>query len=316
MNISMAANVVLLIVKIVASAYSGSLAVVASTVDSVMDLVSGGIVYVSAMMAARRDVHSFPIGKSRYEPLGVIVFAALMAAASLQLISQGAMQLSKGLGSGAAGSEAATAAAEDLKGERGNVTFAVLACVILVKGALFVWCRSLRFLSSSVGALALDHFNDVVTNLLPLFAVLITSNFPPYWWVDPAIAVLMSIYMVSIWTEAAREQISLIAGRAATPREIAEVTFLALTHSASVLAVDTVLCYQLGNKLQAEVDIVLPEDTPLRESHDVGELLQFRVEALLNIERCFVHLDYEWQHSKDDEHYNPYLQPNYAPGED
>lgn len=73
---------------------------------------------------------------------------------------------------------------------------------------------------------------------------------PALWWFDPVAAILMSLYMVWMWCDAARTQIALITGQVATSRELGEITFLALTHSPSILAVDTILAYQLGNKLQ------------------------------------------------------------------
>jgi divalent metal cation (Fe/Co/Zn/Cd) transporter len=36
---------------------------------------------------------------------------------------------------------------------------------------------------------------------------------------------------------------------------------------------------------------------PLREAHDIGEALQEKLERLPEIERAFVHLDYEFTHS-------------------
>ena len=43
--------------------------------------------------------------------------------------------------------------------------------------------------------------------------------------------------------------------------------------------------YHFGSRLLVEVDIVLPEDMPLRESHDIGESLQIAIENLDNVER-------------------------------
>lgn len=46
--------------------------------------------------------------------------------------------------------------------------------------------------------------------------------------------------------------------------------------------------------------VVMPESTPLKESHDLGMELQYEIEAQEDVERCFVHIDYE---SRDyDEH--------------
>lgn len=306
-NLSFAANVALLAIKVYAATASGSLAVIASTVDSVMDLVSGFVVWLSSYLAQKRNPYMFPVGKSRYEPISIIVFAALMGAASLQLISQGVDQLTKGFASADAG-----------RAETDYRTYIVLATIIGVKGTLFVFCSAIKKYSTSVAALALDHFADVITNGAPLIAVLLAHYYSDYWWLDPVAAILMSVYMVWMWADAAKAQIMLITGQAATPREISEITFLALTHSPAIKYVDTVLAYQLGNKLQVELDIVLPRNMPLDESHDIGESLQKKVEWTLdNVERCFVHADYEWMdHKKDDEHYNPYDQPAYAPPED
>ena len=41
------------------------------------------------------------------------------------------------------------------------------------------------------------------------------------------------------------------------------------------------------------------EGPTLREAHDIGESLQMKIEALELTERCFVHLDYEWNHAPE-----------------
>ena len=48
-----------------------------------------------------------------------------------------------------------------------------------------------------------------------------------------------------------------------------------------------------------EVEIVMTPETPLSESHDVGIVLQHKIERLEQVERCFVHVDYQ-QRDVDD----------------
>ena len=38
--------------------------------------------------------------------------------------------------------------------------------------------------------------------------------------------------------------------------------------------------------------MVLPGDMPLKDAHDIGEDLQNKIEALPEVERAFVHLDW------------------------
>jgi divalent metal cation (Fe/Co/Zn/Cd) transporter len=63
--------------------------------------------------------------------------------------------------------------------------------------------------------------------------------------------------------------------------------------------IDTVRAYTFGSHYFVEVDIVLPCDMPLREGHDIGEALQEKLERLPEIERAFVHLDYEFTHQPE-----------------
>ena len=51
--------------------------------------------------------------------------------------------------------------------------------------------------------------------------------------------------------------------------------------------------------LQNQVDIELPEDLPLKEAHAIGESLQIKIEELPEVERAFVHLDFECEHKPE-----------------
>ena len=66
-----------------------------------------------------------------------------------------------------------------------------------------------------------------------------------------------------------------------------------------MLAIDTVRAFHLSFGFLVEVDIVLPEDMLLHEAHDIGEALQIKLEALPDVERAFVHLDYEVTHAPE-----------------
>lgn len=51
--------------------------------------------------------------------------------------------------------------------------------------------------------------------------------------------------------------------------------------------------------LLKQVDIELPEELPLKESHAIGETLQIKLEKLQEVERAFVHLDFECDHKPE-----------------
>lgn len=47
------------------------------------------------------------------------------------------------------------------------------------------------------------------------------------------------------------------------------------------------------------MDIELPEELPLKEAHAIGETLQIKIEKLSEVERAFVHLDFECEHKPE-----------------
>ncbi|KAG6535210.1 hypothetical protein ZIOFF_000174 [Zingiber officinale] len=87
--------------------------------------------------------------------------------------------------------------------------------------------------------------------------------------------------------------------RSAAPGYLQKLTFLCWNHHKAIRQIDTVRAYTFGSHYFIEVDIVLPSEMPLREAHVIGEALQEKLEQLPEIERAFVHLDYEYTHKPE-----------------
>ena len=94
----------------------------------------------------------------------------------------------------------------------------------------------------------------------------------------------------------------MLTGHTARPDFLSKLTWLAMNHHEKVTYVDTVRAFHFGNDFLVEVDIVLPGEMQLMEAHDIGESLQRRIENIGEVERAFVHLDYEVEHNPKNEH--------------
>lgn len=73
----------------------------------------------------------------------------------------------------------------------------------------------------------------------------------------------------------------------------------AMTHSPLILALDTVRAYHSGPRIIVEVDVVMAPLETLRAAHDVAEALQVKLESLPDVERAYVHVDYETSHKPE-----------------
>ncbi|XP_022743164.1 metal tolerance protein 11-like [Durio zibethinus] len=287
-RISNIANMVLFAAKVYASVRSGSLAIIASTLDSLLDLLSGFILWFTAFSMSTPNPYQYPIGKKRMQPLGILVFASVMATLGLQIILESLRTM---------------VSDEDefnLTKEQERWVVGIMLGVTLVKLLLVFYCRS--FSNEIVKAYAQDHFFDVITNIIGLVAVLLANYIDD--WIDPVGAIVLALYTIRTWSMTVLEKVNSLVGRSAAPEYLQKLTYLCWNHHKAIRRIDTVRAYTFGSHYFVEVDIVLPVNMPLQEAHDIGESLQEKLELLPEIERAFVHLDYEYSHKP--EHAQPH----------
>eukprot|EP01103_Thecamoeba_quadrilineata_P010794 TRINITY_DN2429_c0_g1_i2.p1 TRINITY_DN2429_c0_g1~~TRINITY_DN2429_c0_g1_i2.p1 ORF type:complete len:285 (+),score=68.04 TRINITY_DN2429_c0_g1_i2:27-857(+) len=186
-RLSLLVNVVLFIAKLFASYSSGSLSVISSAVDSFLDLFSGFVLWYTTRKTFTNP-YDFPAGKkTRMEPLGVIVFAAVMGTAVLQLVSQAAEQLYIGFSQ------------HQVNGQSLSfIDIGILVSVVCVKFCLWIFCSMVKN-SPAAAALAQDHRNDVFTNTFAMFTAFMGTWV--FWWFDPLGAGLIGLYIVVFWAK-------------------------------------------------------------------------------------------------------------------
>ncbi|KAL4597867.1 hypothetical protein ACB092_11G018900 [Castanea dentata] len=273
------ANVVLFAAKLFVSIQSRSLAVIASTLDSLLDLLSGFILWFTAHAMRNPNQYRYPIGKNRMQPVGIIVFASVMATLGLQILLESGRQFME-----------KTQPEKDPEKEKWMI--GIMVSVTIVKFMLVVYCRG--FKNDIIRAYAQDHFFDVITNSIGLAAAILAIRY--YWWIDPTGAVMIALYTMNTWTKIVIENVWALIGRTAPPEFLAKLTYLIWNHHEDIKHIDTVRAYTFGSNYFVEVDIVLPQDMLLNKAHDIGESLQEKLEQLPEIERAFVHIDFEYSH--------------------
>ncbi|TYJ02690.1 hypothetical protein E1A91_A13G247000v1 [Gossypium mustelinum] len=282
MKISNYANIVLLAFKLYATIKSGSIAIAASTLDSLLDLMAGGILWFTHSSMKNTNIYKYPIGKLRIQPVGIVIFAAVMATLGFQVFVQAVEQL------------IADEPTEKMSADKLMWLYTIMLSATFVKLALWIYCKSST--NKIVRAYAKDHYFDVVTNVVGLLAAVLGDKF--YWWLDPAGAIALAIYTITNWSGTVMENAVSLVGQSAPPEFLQKLTYLVIRHP-QVKRVDTVRAYTFGVLYFVEVDIELPEDLPLKEAHTIGETLQIKIEKLPEVERAFVHLDFECEHKPE-----------------
>ncbi|GJV90348.1 hypothetical protein Tco_1538161 [Tanacetum coccineum] len=82
----------------------------------------------------------------------------------------------------------------------------------------------------------------------------------------------IAVYTISTWSRMVMEKMKQLIGRSAPLNFLSKLTYLIWIHHADML---------------------------LNKAHKIGEMLQEKLEQLAEVERAFVHIDFEFSHVTD-----------------
>lgn len=141
------------------------------------------------------------------------------------------------------------------------------------------------------------------------------------WWIDPMGATVLAILIIGLWGHTAYRRSSTIllltsrwtsiVNRDFSRSEIftaSDVYYVNSRHAdtpnryMSSVSFWTCNIARMRGWLQGviiEVDIVMHPLSTLRETHDVSQALQDKLELLPGVERCYIHCDFETEHKPE-----------------
>lgn len=271
---NLAANTILLILKIIVTVLTSSLSVIASLVDAVLDFLSTAIVWTTTRLISRQDQYAYPVGRRRLEPIGVLVFSVIMITSFFQVALEGFQRMTSG---------------NHTIVELTIPAITIMSSTVVIKFLCWLWCRFIK--NSSVQALAQDAMTDVVFNIFSIIFPLV-GYYAKVWWFDPAGGIILSLYVMINWSRTSTTHIRNLTGAAASADQRNILLYLTMRFAKTIKQIQGLQAYHAGDKLNVEVDVVLDESTSLRDSHDLGESLQYVLESVPTVDRAFVHLDY------------------------
>ena len=275
--LNFAANAILLAGKIAVIVLTSSLSVLASLVDAALDFLSTAIVWTTTKLIARKDEYRYPVGRRRLEPLGVLVFSVIMITSFFQVFLECINRLTSG---------------DHSIVQLGLPAIIIMASTVFLKLGCWLWCRLIK--NSSVQALAQDAMTDVVFNIFSIIFPLV-GYYASLWWLDALGGLALSIYVIVNWSTTSSTHIKHLTGAAASADDRNILLYLTMRFARTIKGIQGCQAYYAGDKLNVEVDVVLDEGMTLRDSHDLGESLQYVLESVPTVDRAFVHLDYaDW----------------------
>uniref|UniRef100_A0A6B2L8J1 Uncharacterized protein n=1 Tax=Arcella intermedia TaxID=1963864 RepID=A0A6B2L8J1_9EUKA len=264
---------------------SRSISILGILLGSILEFISGLMNHLSRrwQIIKTKDYYTYPVGKRRLETLTIIVFSTSMVTLTGELLIRSVQKMAYPL---------------SISLSFGYLSISLVTLTVLLK--FLLWVNGKRHNSARVQELAQDHLMDIFADTIGLLCGLLGYYYWPL--LDPIGGLVLGLFMMTKWALTGIQNVQLMSGKTADPQILTMLTHIAAFHHPKIKAVDSVRAYYVSNRLVVEIDIVLPEDMKLKEAHDIGESLQYKIEKLPGIERAFVHLDFEIEHRHLDEH--------------
>ncbi|KAF2728596.1 hypothetical protein EJ04DRAFT_91549 [Polyplosphaeria fusca] len=281
---SFVANISLAALQLFAAISSRSLSLFTTMADSLFDPLSNLTLILCARAVKRVDARKFPSGKARIETAGNISFCFIMITVSVVLIVESIREF-------------ATHKKTDNTNHFHLESVLAVCVAFATKFALFLYCWAIRNKYSQVRILWEDHRNDLFINGFGILTSVGGAKLR--WWIDPMGACILSFLIIFLWSRTAYSEFQLLIGVSADTSMLQLITYISMTHSPLVKQIDTVRSYHSGPRLIVEVDIVMEAEESLQATHDIAEELQIKLESLPDVERAYVHVDYETSHAPE-----------------
>ncbi len=180
-TVSITAAVLLALIKIVVAVTSGSMAVLASAVDSLLDIVMSGVNLVAIRHAEQPADECHPFGHGKFETLATLFQALVILATGGWIVFEAGNRLYSGRQS------------LDVNQGIGILAFGALAAWGI---SSYLKRAAVRSDSSALAADSLHFRMDIFSNLGLLVGMLLISWFDLPW-LDPTLSILVAAYILS-----------------------------------------------------------------------------------------------------------------------
>jgi ferrous-iron efflux pump FieF len=270
---SVATAVVLISVKLVAWYLSGSVAMLASLVDSLMDAAASlvNLLAIRYSLMPADEEHRFGHGKA--EALAGLAQATLITVSALFLLNEAIDRLLNPV--------ALEASAIAI----GVMLFSILATVLLLRLQRYTVSRTG---STAVEADSLHYLSDVAMNIGILLA-LIGASFGLLW-LDGVAGLLIAVYVLRAAWQVGNQSVQLLLDRE-MPAEVRQVIASIVAEHPMALGFHQLRTRQSGRTCFIQMHVDMDENLTLREAHALVDSIEQRIQQHFPEADVLIHQD-------------------------
>jgi cation diffusion facilitator family transporter len=265
-------NLAVAIAKLAYGLWTGSIAMSADGVQSMLDGLSNVVGLLSVAIAARPPDEEHHFGHERYETLASLLIAGMMSVSVIQILEESIRQLRSG-------SEPTV-----------NIgSFGVLTATMAVNIGVFLWeqRQGKRYASGLLLADAKHTLSDVAVTVSVVFGLLgVRAGWPR---ADAVVSLAITVVIAwAAWTIVREASLVLTDATDIDSRQVMH----AVLATTGVVTAHKLRVRSTGGRILAQVDITVDPSMPVIQAHEIASRVERAIKAVAGHEaQAMIHVE-------------------------
>lgn len=273
------ANTFLAVIKLVGGIIGNSSVLITDAVNSISDIATNLVVYVSAIFSKKEKDKSHPYGHDKFDSM-VSIFLGVALIITVFEIGKGAI------------SKLYNIIFNDLLIESPALfTIIIVMITFVVKEILYRKTKvdAKKAASQALMAQAWDHRSDTLTSFGALVGIL--GAIFGWGFLDPIASLFICFFILRLAFKIIKTGVSQVVDEAADDEQVSQIRKIVLSNS-QVISIDEIKTRLFGVKYYVDLEISLDKNLSLFEAHKIAEVIHDEIEdSLADVIHCMIHVN-------------------------
>lgn len=266
----------LVIIKMVVGVFSGSIAVLASAIDSLLDLTVSMFNYFALHTAEKNPDEKFHFGRSKVEPLAAVIEGVVISFSALFILYEAISKIIR---------------PREMGYMIESITVMIISLVVTAALVTYLSYVAKKTDNMVIRADALHYKSDLFSNAAILFA-LVAINFTNIPLIDPVLGIVIAFYMIYSAVPIIKEGILMLLDAALEAEDIEKIKEL-LESEEDIKTYHLLRTRESGSHIFISFHAVFNVSISLYEAHLVSDRLEAKLKALFAEKKThiLIHMD-------------------------
>ncbi|MFC1860426.1 cation diffusion facilitator family transporter [Chloroflexota bacterium] len=274
-RLSIAVVTGLFILKIVVTAMTGSISILAQAADSFLDLFAILVISLAIVVATRPADEEHPFGHGKVENIAAVIQALLIFTAGGLIIYSAILRI--------------------VQGTTLELTEAGMGVMLVSAIASIFLSRHLLKVSRTTDSIALEasarNIAADVYSALGVLVGLVVIRFTELTILDPVLALVVSLLILRSGYNVARKSFGGLVDVRLPPAEEAEIKACITEYYSEVVSFHELRTRKAGNQRYIDLHLVMPKNASLDEAHRMCDHLEQDIEDKLRHTSVTIHVE-------------------------